>query len=121
MVFFTLLFLVKLADLQVIRIGIIQDLTKDKNTVFSAHIYNAGAARAGVSKVMIRVGGETYGKIFNIPELDGGKSYIIRRTEKLNVGPSYRTMIIADIDKEVTEGDEQNNRAVLNFSEGNTH
>ena len=65
---------------------------------------------------MIRIGGETNGKIFNIPALDGGMSHTIRRAEKLNIGPNYRTTIIADIDKQVREGNEHNNEAILNFS-----
>ena len=112
---------IKPADLQVVRIGVTQDLTAGNDTVFVAHIYNAGVARAPASKAMIRVGGETHGKIFNIPALDGGNSYTIRRTEKLNIGPSYRTMVIVDIDKQVREGDEHNNEAILNFSVPNTH
>ncbi len=112
---------IKPADLQVARIGVTQSLTTGKDTVFVAYIYNAGVARAPASKAMIRVGGETSGKIFNIPALYGGKSYTIRRTAKLNVGPSYRTTIIADIDKQVKEGDEHNNEAILNFSVHSTH
>lgn len=111
----------KLADLQVLRIGMTQNLTAERETVFVVHICNAGAARATTSKAMIRVGGETHGKIFNIPALDGGKSYTIRRTEKLNIGPSYRATVIADIDKQVKEGDEHNNEAIMNFSVRNTH
>ena len=105
----------KLSDLKVVRVNMTHNPTTARNTVFVASIYNAGEGSAPASKAMIRVGGETHGKIYNIPALAPGKSYTIRRMEKLNRAQNYRTVIVADVEQQVRETNEHNNDAVLNF------
>ncbi len=105
----------KFADLKVVRIDMTHNPATNRDTEFVARIFNAGEGSAAASKAMIRVGGETYGKVFDIPALRAGESYTIRRAERLDRAQNYRTTIIADVAQQVRETNERNNETVLNF------
>ena len=105
-----------LPDLQITRVRMTENPTVGKRTVFMASVHNAGTATAPPSQAMIRVGGETHGKVYDVPALEPGKSYRIRRTEQLSRPQQYRTTIVADIAHQVAESNESNNETVLNFN-----
>ncbi len=89
--------------------------TTEDNIVFTAVIRNRGAIRAPASVVCIRVGGETFGKLYPIPALDPGRSRVVRRYQRLSKAQYYRVTAIADAKKQVRESNERNNLKYKNF------
>ena len=90
--------------------------TTDRIT-FTAVVKNIGRERAGPSTLSFRVGGETKAKMFDVPALGPGETSppTVRR-KTLRIAQNYRNTAIADVNNEVIELNEQNNKRTDNFT-----
>lgn len=88
----------------------------DQNIVFSVTVNNSGPGSAAACKLTIKVGGETYGKTYNIPSLSSNQSYTVTRTETLSVAQNYQATAIIDAANEVPEENENNNEFAIQFT-----
>jgi hypothetical protein len=82
---------------------------------FTAAVRNIGSAPAGPSTVKLRVGGETFGQDFAVPDLDIGASYTVTRSILLGVAQNYRATAVADAGAAVNEVNEGNNTRTDDF------
>jgi len=76
---------------------------------FTAVVRNIGSALAGASTVNLKVGGETFGQDFAVPQRDIGASYMVSRSLVLGVAQNYRNTATADVHMVVNEANETNN------------
>ena len=83
---------------------------------FFAEIQNIGTLSAPISKASFRIGGETNGKIFDIPVLNPSQSFTINRKMQLSVAQNYLVTVIADVSNVVAEIDESNNKKQFPFT-----
>lgn len=106
----------KLPDLTVTGITITPSDPTTANLIeFKAVIKNIGSQVAVPSKAGIRVGREINPKIYNIPELKPGASYVIGRSAKLRRVMNYRVTVTTDIAAQVLERNEKNNIGFKSF------
>ena len=89
--------------------------TTDRIT-FTAVVKNIGRERAGPSTLSFRVGGETKAKMVDVSALRPGETFTVPRQEILSIAQNYRNTAIADVNNEVLESNEQNNKRTDNFT-----
>lgn len=85
---------------------------------FTAVVKNIGNAPAGPSILNLKVGGETFGQDFAIPELSPEEAFMVQRQEILSVAQNYRNTATADINNDVTESREDNNQITDDYTVG---
>lgn len=85
--------------------------TQDEIT-FTVTVKNIGIRNAGESTLSLRVGGETHPETYSVEPLSPNESYEIQRTDVLNIAQYYQITAEADIDDDVEERDENNNRGI---------
>ncbi len=83
---------------------------------FFAHIKNIGLKQSNASKASFKIGGETSPKIYPIPALNIGQSFIIKRKIQLSIAQNYLAIVIADFTNVVPESNENNNKKDLAFT-----
>ena len=79
---------------------------------FSVVVMNIGEETAGASTLSFKVGGETLPETYFVGPLEPDNSYEILRQVVLDVAQFYQITVEADIDDEVDERDETNNRGL---------
>jgi len=92
----------------------IRPTTADEIT-FTATVKNIGAGSSSPAVLSFQVGGETYPPTFLVPELAPGETYTIERKLILGIAQSYLVTAIIDINDDVTESSEENNKATDKF------
>lgn len=90
--------------------------TIEDSITFTAVVKNTGSSGAVASTLEIRVGGETYGELYDIPALGAGESYTVQRQEILSVAQNYMTTATVDKNNNVVESLETNNQKTDLFS-----
>jgi len=88
---------------------------KDKIT-FAADVKNIGTKRAGPSTLGFKVGGETFPVEYQVPALNPGETYTVRRDENLSVAQNYRNTVTADLKHQVPESNERNNQKTEDYT-----
>jgi hypothetical protein len=73
-------------------------------------IKNVGTDTAQPSEAALKFGGETRAKLYKVPKIKPGRTYVIRRSVKINRAGSYLVKFKADNRNRVHEYDESNNR-----------
>jgi len=68
-----------------------------------------GSAKAGMSKMSFKVGGETHPPIVNVPALNPGQQFRYERKVTLRVARNYLANATADVGNNVMESNESNN------------
>jgi len=82
--------------------------TADEIT-FWVFVKNVGTAKAGVSKMSFKVGGETHPPIVNVPALNPGQQFRYDRKLTLRAAHNYLATAKADVGNNVIESNESNN------------
>lgn len=82
---------------------------------FSVVVTNIGEETAWASTLSFKVGGETFPETYSVGPLEPDNSYEIQRHVMLDVDQFYQITIEADIDDEVDESNEYNNRGIHIF------
>ena len=82
---------------------------------FTAVVKNAGAGPAAGSTLSFKLGGETIPPTFPVPSLDPGTSFTVQRQMIFPRAMGYSATAIADINSEVDESDETNNKKIAHF------
>lgn len=88
---------------------------KSQNITFTAVVKNIGGAPSGTFNLTLKVGGETNGENYTIPNLGPGESFTVQRQEILNVEQNYRNTATADSNNDVAESNENNNQKIDNY------
>ncbi|MFH2107583.1 MAG: CARDB domain-containing protein [Chrysiogenia bacterium] len=83
---------------------------------FFAEIKNIGTVASTPTKASFAIGGETYPRIFNVPALNPGMPFTIKRIEKLSIAQNYLAKAVCDSDHSLVETNESNNKAELPFT-----
>jgi subtilase family serine protease len=89
--------------------------TKDKIT-FTAVVKNIGYKKAEASTLGLKVGGETHPAEYPIPPLKPGRTHSIKRKERLSVAQRYRNTATADLNADVDERNERNNKKTEDYT-----
>lgn len=89
--------------------------TTDRIT-FTAVVKNIGRERAGPSTLSFRIGGETKGKMYDVPALRPGETFTVKRQKTFSTAQNYRNTAIADVNNAVRESDENNNKRTDDFT-----
>jgi V8-like Glu-specific endopeptidase len=79
-------------------------------TTFTVVVKNAGLGVAGPSTLSFRIGGESSPPTFSVPNLAPGEAYTVQRQDQLGVAQNYRTTVTADVNNDVPESNEANNK-----------
>ncbi len=90
--------------------------TTNDEITFVAVVRNIGRRQSDTSVLEYRVGGETVGKMFDIPPLRPDETFTLQRKQTLERVANYRNNITIDIHNENEELDETNNKRIVNYS-----